>query len=255
MLTQKFSVQEKPAPSKTSTSRCPRPSRPPTIDKLSTAAFATATTTPVTAIPHSSQRSQASESQSEYSNELSEDSQQTDTASEPSTTEFPVTPRQDQSPPQCSFGFDSDPVPCDDQYSDIPSDEVAFGNTIARGKEVCKEIEELDGDELYGCGESDVESVDSLECGSDLLGVGSWFGGSCDEEDDEYDDDDYVSDDCVDGEPDFDMREAEPESSCSLTMRCPNLVCGDLVRVAPERRPSRRGIVPVVVGAVAGVDY
>ncbi|EIM81581.1 uncharacterized protein STEHIDRAFT_114994 [Stereum hirsutum FP-91666 SS1] len=221
----------------------------PKTDKLPALASTVIATAAFT-IPHSSQTSQTSSSESEYSNELSEVSSQTDSASEPSTREFPVTPRNDQSP-QSSYDFDS--APYDNNY------EASVFGGVACGKEYHKELDELDGEELEGTGMY-AQSVESFEGESDSLGVGAWFGGACDEED-EYDDGDYEYEDdgvvegLVDEEPDVDTYEIEPVSGYYLEVKCVNLVFGDMVRVAPECRPGLCGIVPEVVGAVAGVDY
>lgn len=221
----------------------------PKCDKIPALA-STITTTAAIALPHPSQNSQTSSSESEYSNELSEVSSQTDSASEPSTREFPVTPRNDQSP-QSSYDFDS--APYDNNY------EASVFGGVACGKEVYKELE-LDGEELEGNGMY-AQSVESFEYEADPLGVGAWFGVSCDEEGDEYDHDEYEYEDDgvfegpVDEEPDADTYEIEPVSGYYLEVKCVKLIIGDMVRVAPECRPGLRAIIPEVVGAVAGVDY
>ncbi|EIM81575.1 uncharacterized protein STEHIDRAFT_114991 [Stereum hirsutum FP-91666 SS1] len=187
----------------------------PKCDKIPALA-STITTTAAIALPHPSQNSQTSSSESEYSNELSEVSSQTDSASEPSTREFPVTPRNDQSP-QSSYDFDS--APYDNNY------EASVFGGVACGKEVYKELE-LDGEELEGNGMY-AQSVESFEYEADPLGVGAWFGVSCDEEEDEYDDDEYEYEDDgvfegpVDEEPDADTYEIEPVSGYYLEVKYP----------------------------------
>lgn len=225
----------------------------PKTDKLPALA-STIIATAAFAIPHSSQTSQTSSSESEYSNELSEVSSQTDSASEPSTREFPVTPRTDQSPPQSSYDFDS--APYDNNYE---ASVFEFGG-VACGKEVYKELDELDGEELEGTGMY-AQSVESLEYEADPLSVGAWFGGSCDEEYDEYDDDEYEYEDvdifqrAVDEDPIIHTYETESDAGYYLEVKCVQLIIGEMVRVAPECRPGLRAIIPEVVGAVAGVDY
>lgn len=224
----------------------------PKTDKHPALASAIITTAAAIALPHLSQNSQSSSSESEYSNELFEVSSQTDSAGEPSTREFPVTPRQSQSP-QSSFDFDSVP------YNNYNYEASVFGG-VACGKEVYKELEELDGEELEGNGMY-AQSVESFEYEADPLGVGAWFGGACDEEEDEYDDDEYEYEDvdtfqrAVDEDPIIHTYETESDAGYYLEVKCVQLIIGEMVRVAPECRPGLCGIVPEVVGAVAGVDY